>query len=330
MKSKKFKYVLFAVVLASILIPINIASSSPLTEKKELKDKLVSQVISIREELDSIVEEYNVATEALEQTKAEIEELEALKDDSASRLSLYRKDLEVVLIDQYKHGKVQIAAVIAGTSNLSDFFSRVGLISRVGERYADLIQKVREAKDEYERTISKLNDRKLLEAQLVEEQRKKKEEIEKKIAEHEGLISQLKVDISVLEKAMYQPVGFISPNLFSGVVRLALEHQGEPYVWGAAGPDRFDCSGLVWYIFKQLGVKLPRSVAGQYKAGRPVPKDQLQSGDLVFFRNLGHVGIYIGNSQFVHAPHTGSYVRVESLNSPYRMRSYYGAVRIGG
>jgi cell wall-associated NlpC family hydrolase len=330
MKSKKFKYVLFAVVLASILIPVNIASSSPLTEKKELKDKLVSQVISIREELDSIVEEYNVATEALEQTKAEIVELETLKVDSANRLSLYRKDLEVVLIDQYKHGKVQIAEVIAGTSNLGDFFSRVGLMSRIGERYADLIQKVRDAKDEYERTIAKLNDRKLLEAQLVGEQGKKKEEIEKKIAEHERLISQLKVDISVLEKAMYQPMGFISPNLFSGVVRLALEHQGEPYVWGTAGPDRFDCSGLVWYVFKQLGVALPRTVAGQYKAGRPIPKDQLQPGDLVFFRNLGHVGIYIGNGQFVHAPHTGSYVRVESLNSPYRIRSYYGASRIGG
>lgn len=329
MKAKKFKYFLFAIALASILIPVNIASSSPLTEKKALKDKLVSQVMTIREELDSIVEEYNVATETLEQTKAEIEELEALKDDSASRLNQYRKDLQIVLVDQYKHGKVQITEVLSGTINLSDFFSRVGLMSRVGERYADLIQKVRDAKDEYERTISKLNDRKMLEAQLVEEQRKKKEEIESKIAEHERLISQLKVDISVLEKAMYQPVGFISPNLYSGVVRLALEHQGEPYVWGTAGPDRFDCSGLVWYVFKQLGVKLPRTVAGQYRSGRPIPKDQLQPGDLVFFRNLGHVGIYIGNNQFVHAPHTGSYVRVDSMNSPYRIRSYYGAVRIG-
>jgi len=330
MKSKKFKYVLIAVITATILIPVNIASSSPLTEKKELKDKLISQVISIREELDSIVEEYNVATESLEQTKSEIEQLETSKVNSANRLSTYRKDLEVVLIDQYKHGKLQIAEVIAGTSNLSDLFSRMGLISRIGERYADLIQKVKEAKDEYERTISKLNDRKLLEAQLAEKQRKDKEEIEKKIAEHEKLISQLNVDISVLEKAMYQPVGFISPNLYSGIVRLALEHQGDPYVWGTAGPDRFDCSGLVWYVFKQLGVKLPRTVAGQYNSGRPISKDQLQPGDLVFFRNLGHVGIYIGNSQFVHAPHTGSYVRVESLNSAYRIRSYYGAVRIGG
>jgi len=330
MKVNKFIFILVIIVAASVLLPVNIASSSPITEKKALKDKLLSQVIAIREELDSIVEEYNVATESLEQTKAEIEELEVLKSDSATRLSMYRKDLQVVLIDQYKHGRLQIMELIAGTSDLSEFFSRMGLMSRVGERYADLIQKVKEAKEEYELTITRLNDRKLLEGQLVEEQRKKKEEIEAKIAEHEKLISQLKVDIAVLEKAMYQPVGFISPGLFGGVVRLALEHQGEPYVWGAAGPDRFDCSGLVWYVFRQLGVSLPRTVAGQYKSGRPIPKDQLQPGDLVFFRNLGHVGIYIGSNQFVHAPHTGSFVRVESLNSAYRIRSYYGAARIGG
>ena len=100
-----------------------------------------------------------------------------------------------------------------------------------------------------------------------------------------------------------------------------------PNVWGGSSPATgFDCSGFVSYVFAQVGVYLPHHAASQYSYGTPVSYDQLAPGDLVFFDGLGHVGIYIGGGQFIHAPHTGDVVRISSLAE--RMGSYYGARRL--
>ncbi len=85
-----------------------------------------------------------------------------------------------------------------------------------------------------------------------------------------------------------------------------MEYLGTPYVWGGAGPSGFDCSGLAMYVYAQVGISLPHNAAMQYNTvGVPVSRSDLQPGDLVFFDGLGHMGIYIGGGQFVHAPHTG-------------------------
>ncbi len=94
---------------------------------------------------------------------------------------------------------------------------------------------------------------------------------------------------------------------------IALHYLGVPYLWGGATPAGFDCSGLVMYVYAQLGISLPHYAAAQYQLGTAVPFDQLQPGDLVFFDALDHVGIYIGGGQFVHAPHTGDVVKISSL-----------------
>ena len=108
---------------------------------------------------------------------------------------------------------------------------------------------------------------------------------------------------------------------------IALKYLGIPYQWGGASPGTgFDCSGLVMYVFAQLGVQLPHFAAGQYGYGSPVSRDQLQPGDLVFFDGLSHVGIYIGNGQMVHAPQTGDVVKITAI-SDFGSR-YVGARRI--
>jgi cell wall-associated NlpC family hydrolase len=104
------------------------------------------------------------------------------------------------------------------------------------------------------------------------------------------------------------------PSQYSGVVGIAMQELGKPYVWGAAGPSSFDCSGLVMYAFAQMGISLPHNAAAQYGYGSPVAYNDLQPGDLVFFDGLGHVGIYIGGGQFIHAPHTGDVVKISSLS----------------
>jgi peptidoglycan DL-endopeptidase CwlO len=107
---------------------------------------------------------------------------------------------------------------------------------------------------------------------------------------------------------------------------IALQYLGVPYVWGGSTPAGFDCSGLVMYVYAQLGIQLPHYAADQYLSGTPVSRSNLQPGDLVFFDGLSHVGIYIGNGQIVHAPHIGDVVRISKLSD--FDSGYVGARRI--
>jgi cell wall-associated NlpC family hydrolase len=112
-------------------------------------------------------------------------------------------------------------------------------------------------------------------------------------------------------------------------VAIAERFLGVPYVWGGADPlVGFDCSGLVMYVYGQLGIHLTHYTGSQFLEGLRLPREVLQPGDLVFFDDLAHVGIYIGGDQFVHAPHTGTFVRVESLSEPWYAARYLGARRI--
>jgi cell wall-associated NlpC family hydrolase len=119
---------------------------------------------------------------------------------------------------------------------------------------------------------------------------------------------------------------------YSGVVSIAIQYLGIPYVWGGASPRGFDCSGLVQYVFAQVGVSLPHYTVSQwnYPGAVPVPKNQLRPGDLVFFNGLDHVGIYIGYGDFIDAPHTGASVQIDSLSEAWFKSRYDGARRILG
>src|SRR5207302_1586374 len=114
------------------------------------------------------------------------------------------------------------------------------------------------------------------------------------------------------------------PSHYGGVVGIAMQYLGTPYSWGGESPGGFDCSGLVAYVYAQMGVSLPHNAAAQYGYGTPVSSDQLEPGDLVFFDGLGHVGIYIGGGQFIHAPHTGDVVKISSLYDSWYAATYVG------
>ena len=121
------------------------------------------------------------------------------------------------------------------------------------------------------------------------------------------------------------------------VVAIALEYLGVPYVWGGSSPSGFDCSGLTQYCYRQIGITIPRTSQSQYNAGQHIARDRLdvlKPGDLVFFGTDGdddrvhHVGMYVGDGNYVHAPYTGAVVRVDSLNSRIASKGdYVGASR---
>ncbi|MBC8738520.1 NlpC/P60 family protein [Paraburkholderia sp. UCT31] len=110
---------------------------------------------------------------------------------------------------------------------------------------------------------------------------------------------------------------------------------GIRYSWGGKTVEHgLDCSGLVQYVFKTVGLTLPPTAAQQSKVGVAVAESDLKPGDLVFFNTtrkaISHVGVYLGNRLFVHAPHTGTEVRVDSLDSSYWVHTYYGGRRVAG
>ena len=117
----------------------------------------------------------------------------------------------------------------------------------------------------------------------------------------------------------------------NALVDTAMQYLGTPYVWGGTNPNGFDCSGLMQYTLGKNGISIPRTAREQYKAGSAVSKDNLQPGDLVFFKgytksaeNPGHVGMYIGNGQYIQAPKTGDVVKISNLSG---RSDYVGARR---
>ena len=117
----------------------------------------------------------------------------------------------------------------------------------------------------------------------------------------------------------------------NALVNTAKKYLGTPYVWGGTSPKGFDCSGLMQYTYSQNGISIPRTAREQFKSGTAVSQGNLQPGDLVFFKGSkgsaeapGHVGMYVGNGQYIQSPKTGDVVKISNLSS---RKDYVGARR---
>lgn len=129
----------------------------------------------------------------------------------------------------------------------------------------------------------------------------------------------------------HEPSEARTPAVPAKAAATAMTLVGKPYRYGGEDLKGFDCSGLVYYSYKAAGVTVPRSTGGQKVAAKPVSMRKLRKGDLLFFKQYGrrysHVGIYIGNNEFVHAPSTGKRVRIDNLLSPYWTKHFLDARR---
>jgi cell wall-associated NlpC family hydrolase len=176
-------------------------------------------------------------------------------------------------------------------------------------------------------------------AQLQAEERRRQAELAAQARARlaaERLAAQQALDAQ--DQATYSAVGFgdeVIPaaplpdgTRASQVIALAMQHLGTPYVWGGSSPSGFDCSGLTSYVYAQIGISLPHHAASQYGYGTPVSREDLQPADLVFFNGLGHMGMYIGGGQFIHAPHTGDVVKISSIYDSWYASTWVGARRI--
>jgi len=220
--------------------------------------------------------------------------------------------------------------------------SELETIERAGAEDAQVVGKVRRFRDRTTRVRRELaKDRTAAQAQ-VRKAEAEKSRVEALLAERQRMLEDARADLRQaiaderrrraaqarsMASSGYTPFNGPLPDGAGNAeaARIALSFQGVPYVWGGESPSGFDCSGLAAYAYRQIGKSVPHYTYAIWQQFPQVPYEQLQPGDMVFFSGLGHMGIYIGNGNMVHAPQTGDVVRVTSLAS--RAGNYVGAVR---
>ena len=307
----------------------------------------MGQIAAIDAELGHAVEAYNAAEIRLDGIKAE-------QKVNARRLEIARANfrraqatLERRLIALYTTDEQSALTVLLGASSIEELVSRVDAVNRVSEQDARIVREVVVFRTEIRRREAELKRAAAEQERVVSDLAARKASIQSKLAERRQLLSSIKDQIAEIQAAEARAQerlqaeaeqrlagssgggggGNPPPGKYGGVVGIAMQYLGVPYVWGGASPSGFDCSGFVMYVYAQVGVSLPHNAAMQYGYGSPVSRANLQPGDLVFFNGLGHNGIYIGGNQFIHSPHTGDVVKISPLTGWYDY-TFYGARRL--
>ncbi|WP_030903661.1 C40 family peptidase [Streptomyces sp. NRRL F-5126] len=283
----------------------------------------------VKGEVDALYRQAEAATQKYNGTKADAEStrssLNSLRDEAArttDRLNTARGALGAIASAQYRSGGLAPAMRLALSGDPETFLEDASIAERAGSRNAQAVHRVRAALTHLDRLRTESGAK--LAALTAQQDRlaRQKSEVNGKLADAKRLLARL----SAQQRARYEAGGSAdgaqgsvttpAPNArAAAAVAYARGALGKPYVWGATGPDSFDCSGLTQAAWKAAGVSLPRTTYTQIGAGRRVPKSQLEPGDLVFFYSgVSHVGLYIGHGEMIHAPHPGAPVRVAPID----------------
>jgi peptidoglycan DL-endopeptidase CwlO len=314
---------------------------------KALQAKLDAQ----HAEVERLAERLNATEDRRDRLQRRLDGLQARQRAAQKELDAAQAQLDEQARATYMSGPQWMLGELVGGANPTDAMRRIPMQKAALEARAAIVTDVRIRKDE----VDSLNERvaaDLAEAQLVHQRQDDERRQVQRLATQlqttldkidEQLAGYLEAEQARSEAARraawsgyMSGVGTVQSWLQAGpvaraAVRWALAQLGDPYRWGATGPDSFDCSGLTSSAYRAAGVSIPRVSRAQWGAGLHVQVDRLLPGDLVFYADnpgdpasIHHVGLYIGNGLMVHAPHTGDVVRVASI---WR-ESYAGATRI--
>ncbi|QUC56164.1 C40 family peptidase [Streptomyces sp. A2-16] len=302
-----------------------------------------AKVDRLYQEAEAATEKYNGAKEKAEAAETR---LGGLRDEAArrtERLNEARDALGSMAAAQYRGGGIDPAMQLALSDDPDRYLDGAEFAERAGARQATSVANVRRELREIEQLRGaahvELASLKSRQAEL----RRHKETITGKLGAARRLMSRLSAE----ERAGLAAEGDRASRAATGAraelttpgaatteapnsraaaaVSYAYSKLGSPYVWGATGPDAFDCSGLIQAAYRSAGISLPRTTYAQIDAGRRVSRSELLPGDLVFFYSgISHVGLYIGNGQMIHAPNPSAPVRV----APIDQMPFAGATRV--
>ena len=319
------------------------ARPSPVTQKQAEAEDVLAQIQSIDADLEHAVEAYNAANIKLDQIKVEQAINERRLEIARSNFQRAQTFLQARLVALYTSRDESALEILLGASSLDDLLDWVDTVNRLSEQDTRIIGEVRAFREEIKQREAELEKARAEQERVVADRAAQREYIEDQLAERKQLLASIRSEIERLkreeaaeqrrlEAAARQRIdtggGNPPPGNYGGVVGIAMQYLGVPYRWGGASPETgFDCSGLVMYVYAQVGVSLPHNAAMQYSYGSPVSRENLQPGDLVFFNNLGHNGIYIGGNQFIHSPHTGDVVKISTITGWYA-ETWVGARRL--
>ncbi|GCB46653.1 C40 family peptidase [Streptomyces sp. NL15-2K] len=306
----------------------------------------------VKAKVDKLYQEAEVATEkyngAKEKAEAAEKRLATLQDEAARRtqkLNSARDALGSMAAAQYRDGGLDPALQLALSADPDRYLDGAEFAERAGSHQASSVARVREQLREIERLrgASHIELASLTSRQA--ELKRHKKTINGKLGAARQLMSRLTAQerarlgsggdaprasrSSTAARDGLAALGSVTsqaPNSrAAAAISYAYSKLGSPYVWGATGPDAFDCSGLIQAAYRAAGISLPRTTYAQIDAGRRVSHSELRPGDLVFFYSgISHVGIYIGNGQMIHAPRPSAPVRVAPLSE----MPFAGATRV--
>jgi cell wall-associated NlpC family hydrolase len=312
--------------MASLALPMGVTSASAGKPQPSL-DSLVARARALSNQINTLSEQYDGLRIQLTQARSEAALAQRTFRQDSGRLGASRLAVGQIAAQSYMTGGLDTPIQMLTSSDGQSLINRAAIVQHIQQENGDQVSQLATAEAAALRARQTARQQSKRVAKLVSQMGVRKEAIQRKINV---------LNSATFAKAMavfnqtgqYPNIAIPTANTIGAqALRAALSKRGDPYVWGAAGPSAFDCSGLVLWAYQQVGISLPHFTGAQWNMGIHVSRGQLEPGDLVFFyADIGHVGLYIGNGLMVDAPDFGETVQVE----PVMWNVYVGAVRIVG
>jgi cell wall-associated NlpC family hydrolase len=312
----------------ALVASLGFVSSTPAQAEPDI-DSVQQRVDRLFHEAEQAQERLHDATLELEELERDLDSLSADQERQDAALDEARDELQDSIIAQYQGQSLSAVSQVVVSDDPAEFLNGLSTMSAyqgIQAQLFDVFATQAKALDiRADATQDRAADIRRTQEQLAEE----RATIKDKLGEAEELLSRLKEEErqEMLSRGSVRlPSGVETSGRAAAALEYAMAQVGDAYVYGAAGPSAFDCSGLTMMAWAQAGVSLPHSSSAQYSSGPRVAASDLMPGDLVFYYSpISHVGMYIGNGLIVHAANPGAGVRVADLYS----MPYVGAVRPG-